>query len=117
MPIRELPQKRRVYPSGAAFATISAPIVPPALGRLSMITDWPQLSLSFCPNSLPTMSMLLPAPMAMTILTGRTGNCCACEALDDVNKATTISFKAIRFMALLRLFRANEIATCGSTCS
>jgi hypothetical protein len=39
-----------------------------------MMTDWFQLSLSFWPKSLPTMSMLLPAPMPMMILTGRLGN-------------------------------------------
>src|ERR1019366_3755727 len=39
-----------VYPSGAARAASAAPTVPPAPGRLSMMTCCPQAAVSFCPT-------------------------------------------------------------------
>ena len=34
----------KVWPSGAAFATAAAPVVPPAPGRFSTTIDWPSAS-------------------------------------------------------------------------
>jgi hypothetical protein len=36
-----------VYPSGRARETCSAPMLPPAPGRFSTMTDWPRTSPSF----------------------------------------------------------------------
>ncbi len=40
----ELAQASRVCPSGAARATVDAPMTPPAEGRFSTTTAWPRLS-------------------------------------------------------------------------
>ena len=37
-----------VYPSGAARATKSEPMMPPPPPRFSTMTGWPMLSLIFC---------------------------------------------------------------------
>ena len=47
---------RTVYPSGALFATLAAPIMPVAPGLFSMTTDWPRNSESFCAMARPVMS-------------------------------------------------------------
>src|SRR5688572_21219207 len=62
-----------VWPSGAAFATMSAPIVPPAPPRLSTSTCWPIDSPMRCATSRATTSVVPPAGKGTTIRSGRAG--------------------------------------------
>ena len=62
-----------VYPSGALLATMSAPMLPPAPPRLSMMNDWPSRSDSFCATMRPRMSVVPPAGKGTIVLTDFTG--------------------------------------------
>src|SRR5471032_2005235 len=64
----------QVVPSGAALATISAAMLPPAPGRLSMITCRPRSSPSFWPSSRASMSLGPPGVKPTTKRTGLSGN-------------------------------------------
>ena len=71
-----------VYPSGAAFATASMPIVPPAPpGRFSMMNCWPSRSDMRCASIRATLSSAPPATVGTITRTGRAGYApasCAC---------------------------------------
>ncbi len=51
----------RVVPSGVAFATASAPIMPPPPLRLSMMTCWPSTGATASASMRPTASAVPPA--------------------------------------------------------
>src|SRR5688500_1052921 len=72
--------RSNVYPSGPAFATVSAPIAPPAPGRLSTTNCWPNDSVSFCPTSLAMMSFDAPGVNGTIQRTGRLGKPAALSA-------------------------------------
>src|SRR5688500_15758336 len=82
-----------VYPSGTAFATVSAPTEPPAPGRLSMTTCCPKLSPSFWPTRRALMSLDAPGVNGTTHRTGLIGSvaagspCAACAPPVDVSAA------------------------------
>jgi hypothetical protein len=59
--------------SGAAEATDFVPVAPPAPGRFSITTFWPQASVSFCARMRPSVSMVPPAGNAISNRTGRSG--------------------------------------------
>ena len=50
----------RVCPSGAALTTAATPVVPPAPGRFSTMTDWPSASLSGSRSSRAVKSVEAP---------------------------------------------------------
>src|SRR4051794_17158559 len=66
-----------VVPSGADFATASAPILPPAPVRFSTITGWPRCSDILAATMRPTVSTAPPAANGTTIRIGRFGKFCA----------------------------------------
>jgi hypothetical protein len=51
--------------------------VPPAPGRFSAITGWPQISCSFAATARPMMSVELPGVNEMISRTGLLGKLCA----------------------------------------
>src|SRR3954463_6644344 len=61
------------YPSGGALATLSAPIVEPAPGRLSTTTCCPSASVNFWVRIRPGTSAAPPAENGTTSLTGWVG--------------------------------------------
>ena len=64
---------RSVYPSGAAFATASAPRVCPEPGRFSTMTGWPHLAASLSATIRGIVSAAAPAGTGTTILMSRFG--------------------------------------------
>ena len=62
-----------VYPSGAALAAASAPIVPPAPALFSTTTTCPRRSPSFCATMRATMSVEPPGAKPTMSLMGRLG--------------------------------------------
>src|SRR5476651_839227 len=62
-----------VYPSGAALATMSLPIVPPAPALLSTTTGWPSASDSACMAMRPVESVPPPGGSATMQRIGRVG--------------------------------------------
>src|SRR5262245_3270375 len=56
------------------------PMMPFAPGRLSTITCWPQVSVSFWATARAMMSTPPPVACGTMIRTGRAGNCCAAAA-------------------------------------
>ena len=62
-----------VYPSGAALATISEPIMPPAPDRLSTTTCWPHAAESFCAMVRANKSVPPPGGKGAMTRIGRTG--------------------------------------------
>src|SRR5262245_51562359 len=64
----------RVYPSGFARATRSAPILPAAPLMFSMTTGWLQLRLTMSPTILATKSAVPPAGNGTMIATVAEGN-------------------------------------------
>src|SRR5262245_21823652 len=71
------PETTSVYPSGAALATASEPITPPAPGRFSTMKFSLRLSASFCATMRPSVSALPPGANGATIRTGLAGHDCA----------------------------------------
>jgi len=63
-----LATRASMWPSGAALATASVPMMPVAPGLLSMTTAWPQASVSFCPTRRAVMSMAPPGDAGMTMV-------------------------------------------------
>ncbi len=62
-----------VWPSAGALATTSAPMLPPAPGRLSTTQGWlPGLDMR-SPNNRAAMSAALPAAAGTTMRTGLDG--------------------------------------------
>ncbi len=68
-------------------------IVPPALGRLSTTTCWPDFSVIFSPIQRASMSVWLPAANGTSMRTGRVGYGSAAPALAAHAAATTESIK------------------------
>ena len=65
--------KSSVCPSGAAFATTSAPIVVPAPGRFSTRTCWPRLCVSSAASARENVSVAPPGANGTTMRTGFEG--------------------------------------------
>src|SRR4051812_27033714 len=63
-----------VYPSGAAFATVAAPMVPPAPPWFSTSTGWPIDSCMRCATRRATMSVVPPAGNGTMMRSGFEGN-------------------------------------------
>ena len=63
-----------MYPSGAALATASVPITPPAPARFSTTTVWPSAGCSFSAITRAMMSVVPPGGNGTTIRTGRFGH-------------------------------------------
>ncbi len=61
-----------VWPSGAAFATRSAPMIPLAPGRLSTTNVWPMRAVNSCARMRAVVSGP-PAPKPTMMRTGREG--------------------------------------------
>src|SRR5688500_8125645 len=74
-----------VWPSGGVLAAISAPILPPAPGRLSTTACWPHASVSFWPTMRESRSAAPPGGKGTMIRMGRTGY--ACPELVEVDCA------------------------------
>src|SRR5689334_5708770 len=66
-----------VYPSGAAFATASVPIIPPAPGLFSTITGWPMRLRSGSARTRANVSGVEAAANGTMIRIGRCGQSCA----------------------------------------
>jgi hypothetical protein len=62
-----------VWPSGAALATASAPMLPPAPARFSTTNGWPIASCRRLASARPTMSGVEPGGKVTTTLTGLEG--------------------------------------------
>src|SRR5512145_1049109 len=83
-----------VCPSGVASATMRVPTVPPAPGRLSTITCWPRVSVSFIAIARAVMSGCPPGVKPTTMRIGRFGKLdtasdfCAAAAEDTQPHAT-----------------------------
>src|SRR5690349_17466291 len=75
---------RSVYPSGAAFATASAAMLPPAPGRFSTMTGCPSDFASGSASARATTSGWPPGAKGTTILTGRDG-CQSAKAVIPAN--------------------------------
>src|SRR2546428_8769744 len=71
----EASDARRVWPSGADFATYSAPMIWFAPGLFSTMTGWPRSSERRAPIWRERASVAPPGEVGTTILTGREGNC------------------------------------------
>src|SRR2546428_4193357 len=71
----EASDARRVWPSGADFATYSAPLIWFAPGLCSTMTGWPRSSERRAPIWRERASVAPPGEVGTTILTGREGNC------------------------------------------
>src|SRR5258705_8968760 len=73
-------------------------MVPPALGRLSTTTCWPQLSIIFSPTQRARMSVWLPAENGTSMRIGLAGNfSCAvtAPAANSSTDATVIFFTMV----------------------
>jgi hypothetical protein len=70
--------KKRVWPSGAALATISAAIVVPAPGRFSTITCWPRLFVISAAVVRANVSVAPPGANGTSMRIGLFGKLCAC---------------------------------------
>ena len=68
---------RIVCPSGAAFATKLAAVLPPAPARFSTVTGWPHLSCSFWPTERARVSAKPPAAKPTIRLMRLEGYCAA----------------------------------------
>src|SRR5437773_9868528 len=67
---------RRVLPSGADFATYSAPMIWFAPGLFSTMMGWPRSSERRAPILREGASVAPPGEAGTTLLTGREGKCC-----------------------------------------
>jgi hypothetical protein len=63
----------KVYPSGAALATASTPVTPPAPARLSTTTGWPSVAAMRGARTRATMSLGPPAAKGTTKRIARLG--------------------------------------------
>src|SRR3954462_14273214 len=77
-----------VVPSGADFATASAPILPPAPVRFSTITGWPSCSDILAATIRPTVSTAPPAANGTTIRIGRVRKFCGRVGAAGTHAAT-----------------------------
>src|SRR5438093_13320090 len=73
----EASDTRRVLPSGADFATYSAPMIWFAPGLFSTMTGWPRSSERRAPNWREGATVGSPGEVGTTILAGAKGNCWA----------------------------------------
>src|SRR5436190_5913515 len=69
-----MPPRPTVYPSGADFATASAPSTPPAPPRFSTTKVCPDSSLIFWQRMRESVSVAPPAGKPLTYFTGRVGH-------------------------------------------
>src|SRR6187551_698820 len=69
-----------VYPSGAAFAAISVPMMPLAPARSSTTICWPHASVSLWPIRRDMMSGPDPGEVEAMMRIGRVGYCAAAAA-------------------------------------
>src|SRR6266404_3266442 len=101
----EASDTRRVLPSGADFATYSAPMIWFAPGLFSTMTGWPRSSARRAPIWRERASVAPPGEVGTTILTGRERSCWpkTGETASAHNSAKMI------FNALSRLHRAASL--------
>ena len=85
-----------VYPSGAARATISLPIIAPAPGRLSITTCWPQRFDNSCAMIRIGPSTAPPGENGTMTRTTRDGNVCARAKPDVAVTSTAMKTQAAR---------------------
>src|SRR3954463_1943526 len=81
---------KSVYPSGAAFAAISAAMLPAAPGRLSVTICLPSASDTGCAIMRPRMSVGPPAGKGFSIRIGLGGDCCPCAGTAMQGMATEL---------------------------
>src|SRR5687767_13246127 len=97
-----------VYPSGGLFATRSAPIVPAAPPRLSMMNCWPVCSDTFWNTMRPVTSFDPPGGNTMITRTGFAGYACA-QAVSGAHAASTrdkaiLEIRDMRLLLRYKLF-------------
>src|SRR5258708_38901989 len=76
-----MPPRPIVYPSGADFATASAPSTPPAPPLFSTTKVCPESSLIFWQRMRESVSVAPPAGKPLTYLTGRVGHASCAKAV------------------------------------
>ena len=88
MTIAGLPETSSVYPFGSDLTTLSAPMAPAAPGLLSITTDCPVRSCSFCANTRAKKSVVAPAEELTTMQIVFDGYSCA-DAGNDIAAVNT----------------------------
>src|SRR5688572_20069959 len=83
-----------VWPSGAALAASSVPIIALAPPRLSTTTCWPRRSGKREATIRPTVSTAPPGGNGAIKRTGRVGDHCAAAVLDPANTIATVNNEA-----------------------
>src|SRR5438876_1134104 len=83
------PETTSVYPSGAAFATNSEPITPPAPARFSTMKFSLKVSLSLCDTRRPRVSAVPPGAKGTTMRTVLAGQLCARASGPPSSRATS----------------------------
>ena len=109
-----------VSPSGAALATESAPLLPPAPGLLSISTGWFQATLSFSPIRRARMSGAPPGVKVTTMCIGLPAFApCECAGGTAASSAASRSEQAIRtsVAVIARAFRGSSEADDYSACA
>jgi hypothetical protein len=85
-----------VWPSGSAFATMSAPRLPPAPARLSTTTGWPSSGARRSASSRAVRSVAPPPWKGTTSRTGRDGAQGACARAARAGRANAVPRMARR---------------------
>src|SRR4051812_16014977 len=80
-----------VYPSGAALATMSLPIVPPAPGLLSTTTGWPSAFDNACIAIRPVASVPPPGGNATMQRIGRVGHASLARTIEGKASAAAVA--------------------------
>src|SRR5437762_14174428 len=89
-----------VYPSGAAFATRSDPMLPPAPPRLSITNGFPSSSCRPFAIGRAAVSDGPPGGHGTIIVTGFDGLACA-QAIVDTNEITTVPTAPVNSPSML----------------
>src|SRR5512140_2521101 len=96
----DVPTSARVYPSGAAFATTSVPMVPPEPARFSTTTLLPRSVLLVSASRRPIVSPVPPAASGTMILIGFDGYSSTCAsagvAINRQSKTGNAQSRALR---------------------
>src|SRR6266568_4186530 len=83
------PETTSVYPSGAAFATSSEPMMPPAPARFSTMKFSFKISLSLCDTRRPSVSAVPPGAKGTMMRTVLAGHPCARACEPAISRATS----------------------------
>src|SRR4029077_3155150 len=86
-----MPPRPTVYPSGADFATASAPSMPPAPPRFSTTKDCPDSSLIFWQRMRESVSVAPPAGKPLTYFTCRVGQASCAKAVRGARYGAAIA--------------------------